>query len=295
MSRIEVKIDGHNVNFCWSFARINLGVPYLQYVECALLGNELECKGYAEGISLESTKRRAFSEAWERWWMKYASHFGISGSLGSESSNGFAAHRTFALAAPSATNELVERAEVLSSWQKPNVWRRLNGLYGEIAKAIFKATVGEEWSPELYLVSSNCGFITLIGLGVHRDGGVVFDSTTSVRLNFNSILGLCLSLVKSTSFAQYRADYKFPDVGGPMDHAKFYFSKERAKAFDVHRFSEGTGRGVLADFNLIRVEEIANYPGTPVVVRAIHPAWPKISWGRQSQLELGLAWPHPIA
>ena len=287
------------IDFSWDFRSVETGLSLVQYFECTLSGHGASNKGYSEGLFALACKKRSLSEAWERWWLNHFPLFEIDNLPQPKSSNGFAAHKRIELALRASRLELIERRDVILSWQKPGTWKRLgeDSVLRFIDLFIERVTASKAWCVEFYLIRSSFGTTTVIGLLVHKGGGIIFDSTsTDGRINLGLLLKLVFSLLRSIPFINIdNLDLKveLPENGIPKDHLNFYFNKENAKAFDLHRFHSGVGKSLINDFHGVDSVKLIDKAGFPALAYSYHSDWDDISWGKRSLHANG--WPHPIA
>jgi hypothetical protein len=86
---------------------------------------------------------------------------------------------------------------------------------------------------------------------------------------------------------------ELPKYGTPKDHLNFYFNKENARAFDLHRFYSGSGKSLIDDLPGMKSASLIDQPGFPALAYSFHSEWADLSWGQESLHVNG--WPHPIA
>ena len=140
-----------------------------------------------------------------------------------------------------------------------------------------------------------------MGLLVHETEGVLFDSICIQANNklktFRASCKLIRSLIRTSPFKYENLDSieNLADDAKPTDHLGFYRNPKHLKAFDLHRFQSGSGKGKLENLAAIRTTNLIEASNFPVVSRAIHPDWPKLQWGKQSIDSSVSIWPHPIA
>ena len=217
------------------------------------------------------------------------------------SSNGFAAHPDLVAARKNSKLELIERAEILSSWQTPAIWRKGNSLLASPMSLLIKTILGKDWTLEFFEVSSSPDYLTLLGLLTHPTEGSFFDSVCTDNSNLNptnalkSRLKLTNSLLRSAPFysSPLTSIDELPEIGSPIDHLRFYKNALHLKAFDVHRQIMGSGKGILDSFEKICTTDVFNVEGFPALCFSVHPDWPTLKLGKAS-LENGKIWPHPI-
>lgn len=171
-----------SLKFNSSFGRMDLPFKFIQQVQCTLTCGNLSTYGYGEDFFLTASINKAYSEAWERFWMKYGESM-IPDVYPKSiiSSNGFAAHSTEDLARTNSKLELIERAEILSSWQKNGIWKRRNDWFINPLTLMVKKILKSDWELEIYSLSSFSQYETFIGILIHPSEGFIFDSGSIVK------------------------------------------------------------------------------------------------------------------
>jgi hypothetical protein len=292
-------LNNKELVFSAQFSSIETQLSLVQYYQCELLGNGDISKGYSEGFFASSIRTKSFSEAWERWWLNHISLLPFEINTTPASSNGFAAHKTIELAKKNSRLELLERRDIILSWQKSGIWKRLNqnSIISFIQSIVEFSTKNKNWKIEFYQIISDGSHITVIGLLVHISGGILFDSAAiDTEINFKTLIKVALSLLRSIPFVDFDKVVQktvMPKIALPRDHLAFYFNSENSRAFDIHRKNSGSGISLIQDANGITSFELLNVDGFPALAYSCHKNWEDISWGSGSHQING--WPHPIA
>ena len=305
--QIQFEFANLKINFNSSFQKLNLPTKLIQQVECKLNYNEFTAYGYGEAFFITHSIKKARSEAWERFWMKYGDLIIPDFYPQSvKSSNGFAAHPKETIARLKSKLELIERAEVLSSWQKVGIWKRREDWFIKPLILMVKKALTSEWELEIYSLSSFSEYETFIGILIHPSIGFIFDSGTITKnlkwtLNFDSFqvcLKILKSLIRMSAFKDVgiQSIHELPERGEPQDHSRFYRSPQNIAALDAHRFHRGSGDGILKNLELVQTNTMINVQNFPVLCHSHHPDWPILNWGVESlQKSNSYLWPHPIA
>ena len=296
-------INGQERRFLWSYKKIYLPYKLISFVECNLQCGELKAQGYGEAFRFGLAKKKSFSEAWERFWMRHINELSPNLKMPNfANSNGFASHPDPQVAELNSKLELIERAEILSSWQKPEIWKRKECFLLRGLIRFLRAKIGKECDFEFYSVSSFKDYETRIGLLIGTDYGIYFDASC-FQINFLSSFSrikndikILRILFRTMPFFPFRMESltDMPIEGTPTDHLNFYRNPAHIQAFNIHRNKSGSGHGLLSDCEAVKTITLYNGPAFPAVCISSHPDWPNLCWGKSS-MKPDQVWPHPIA
>lgn len=297
------KIDSKEIELNYTFSAFRATFKKLHFIECSINCGEKSSFGYGEDFFSNRARAKAFSESWERFWMRYGNELipGMDLSL-IRNSNGFAAHPDTQKSILNSKLELIERAEVLSSWQRPGIWKREKPFHIDLINSILNIQLAMGWTFEIYTISSFEEYETRIALLTHPDQGVFFDSACLKKSNATLLsriktdLKLLNSTIRTLPFFphQMKSLDDMPLEASPDHHLNFYRNINHISAFDIHRKNSGSGKGVLKDLDLLKTNIIFQGQGLPTVCYSVHPNWPRLSWGKNSMKPNDI-WPHPIA
>jgi ribosomal protein S12 methylthiotransferase accessory factor len=227
-------------------------------------------------------------------------------------SNGLAAGADFENAALRATLELVERDAFMASWLTASAGRRIeldDALQSEVRQVVEEV---EKMGAcvELYLLElSACGTAVLalaLGDGEQYPGATIgigadLDAFAALRQAILELGQTATHLRRLMSSSQSHVPEHPEQVREMVDHAAFFFPKERASAFDRLRGPHAAGRRLrelgspLAERSISRCAALLNAEGVRValvdvtppdvatgpfrVVRAVSPDLQPISYG----------------
>ena len=295
---------GTNEPFCfkWSSQRISTGLPIFCFrVQGDAFGS------IATGIGTDFWPKqallKAYMEAWERLIVLKMSRdlAPVSSNQEINSSNGCAAHLTVELAKKSARLELIERAILLTCWQRPQYWRPI-GLQSPLGVALSLLIRRRGWRTLLYQIHEAELGDFFAAFAVHQELGLVFDSimVESGMKVTDAQLRLLMSVGKSVSAREVagRVDIGvgLPRQGVPLDHFAYYSNVDHLAALDFLKVATaGPWDDVRLGADRKIVSDVLFPPGDlPAVVRCRNEYWPQLAWGLSS-MGAETNWPHPLA
>jgi ribosomal protein S12 methylthiotransferase accessory factor len=171
-------------------------------------------------------------------------------------SNGMAAGTEISEVQLRAILELLERDAFMTSWlcKRPGRLLRIDGTLDANLKTVLDGAAGLGAQVELVLLQSACGYPTVACLGF-GDGiswpGVTFglgtdpDPRSAVRQAILEFGQTGPYLRKMMTSAAHLIPKTASGVSDMLDHARYYFPPERARAFDYLR--DGSDACALAD------------------------------------------------
>ena len=280
------------VSLSWRFSSDSRMPAGLSAVSVHLDGGGVSALGGGEGRTFIGASRRAFAEAWERWWFRRTAHISAANST-----TGFAAGTSVEDASARAQDELIERRILTLSWNSkkgftpyiPTRW---------FSRWLMARARQSAWDFRFYRIGVPDHAGVLCILGTHRELGAVFDSA-ALRDPGQTERKLALSLLRAIGSQQDLSpisDDELPESAGPESHARFYRNPANLRAFDFLECAVPAWEPGELDLNLeeIQTEVLFSGPDFPAVARAYQPAWAPFSWGRHT-LSGGQSFPHPLA
>ena len=291
--------DGSRVSISWSVNSAPAPRLPISIVECRIAGLGREVHGFGDHLLFSASLTQAYAEAWERFWYLEARARQEPQSR-ARSSNGFASGATEAEAADSARAELIERSVLLAAWDSRRGWARAQ-VCGLLNRVRLAAIERFGWKAAFFRLTESVLGEVHCGLATRgRAGGALFDACyRRPHMSGSDVQGKLLrSLLRSAAVfdKRPRTAAPLPPSGGPSSHADFYLDPENMAAF---RFLDDGPRQDfrvdLGSYDLVATRTIVNIPGYPVVAMAENPAWPLLSWGKESLKMGGNPWPHPLA
>lgn len=297
-ARIVSPLNRASEDLSWHVKALPTKLLPISVVECSLTGLGRTVRGYGDGLTYTESLTQAFAESWERIWFD-----ALAGSDGAgpefRSSNGFAAGPTPDDARASARAELIERAVFLQAWDTRKGWERIE-VEGLLPRVLDAALTAVGWQISLFRLTERRLGEVICGLGLRRQGGVLFDSSyrhpgralgdTQAKV-LRSLLRSALVLEQSPA-----AFAPLPQSGDPSSHREFYVAAENLPAFDF--LSEphlDTDTLEVGGYDDIDSKVVVDIDGFPCVASARNPQWPQLCWGRESIRAGGNQWPHPLA
>jgi len=258
-----------------------------------------EASGYGDGLFYRTSLAQAFSEAWERLWMKTLRILPPIEGVQTQNSNGFASGRTPEEALRAARGELIERAVFLTAWNNRDGWSSTSekGLRNHILTACL-AHLG--WRTSLYrLREARLGDV-ICGLATQTRGGAIFGSCyRHPEMNLASAQSKALRSMLRTAVALDKMPDRYaplPENGGPESHRDFYMKPEHLEAFAfLNTLPKPPTKIELGAYDDTIAQVLIDIEGFPYVAAATNPCWPRPDWGRGSIVPGGNPWPHPLA
>ena len=282
----------------WQFENIKTGLP-ISFTICKMTALGISVSGYGDSVFLKSAMVQSFAEAWERLWMLYLKKNGPERFSNVSSSNGFAAGASLTDATNASKEELIDRAILMNAWEKQTGWKP-HRLKGVRSRGLASLMLSRGWDLRFYKISDSSLGAILVGLGVHKTNGAIFDSCFLSPKKKETALEIKVvrSLLKSMSFHAVLGNdpnWRFPEEGDPMDHWIFYKNPDHQKAFHFLQ-QDVAAEGIieLSRPELITTEAVFQERGFPVVAVSRHPDWPSLRWGKNSISGIN-PWPHPLA
>lgn len=295
---IASPFDGRGAEVRWVVNRVPCGALPASVVECRMSALGHVVNGLGDALFFRDSLTQCFAEAWERLWLQeWTRRRATDGA--SSSSNGWASGATAEDAAQSARSELIERAVFLRAWDLRAGWMEVpvRGLLNQVRAASLERL---GWRVSLFRLTEVRLGEVYCGLGTRDQGGIVFDachrrpSLSEAAAQAKVLRSLLRSGVLFDSMPA--GDDGLADRGGPQSHKDYYRNPSRAAAFDfLSAWPQPDTTISLSKYDGIETQNVVSLSGYPFVARATNPCWPELRWGRESLVEGGNPWPHPLA
>lgn len=279
------------------------GYPIIAY-QCKMSAFSNVAYGYGDGFNPKLAQAKAFNEAFERLiFFMNSRALAEKNGLRVISSNGLAAAKSRELAIKLASNELIERHMLLSAWCSMQGWHK-HEPKSVVARLLKSFYARKGWSILFYTIKSRCLKEVLCVVLKHSDHGVIFDSDyidgNEVRKSENKLILSATRMI--VSFLENKKMNQFSrlninclnEEAKPFDHFAFYSNPKNADALNFLETSVNNSQIEILEIDKITTKLLFKSDDLPHVAMAENPAWPKISWGRQSISGIN-PWPHPLA
>jgi hypothetical protein len=292
----DIVIDGNRLRLRWETESLLTFDLLFHFYSCKMACDAITVSGSGESIRPSLALKKAFSESWERLWLKHP--LLLKKSLNKNSSNGFAAGPTSEDATKKAEDELLERALFLKAWKDMSGWKIYKTSSRWLSFLTAKAKI-EGWRLDYFEIFSKEGDRVLFLLARHQQKGAVADTQL---IDFKhpqaSEIKLTLSVLRSIHFCTSSSAMTISDLpaqGGPSDHAQFYKNPDHLKAFQFLENLPKNPKPLILEYKE-KIFSTVLYKGgeMPAVAVADNPIWEHLSWGRNSIQGLN-SYPHTLA